>query len=157
MKITVTVGRGVGATKLSAFDAALWDAGIGDYNLITLSSVVPVGCEVVEGRHVPLAGQVGWKLYCVLSVAHAPMLEQPGNAAWAGLGWAYRPQTGGIFIEEAGTTREHVVDRIQAAYTEMHKRRGDVGPLKTAIAQAPQAAPCSCAVVVAVYKSEAWV
>ncbi len=45
MKIKVTYGIGEGATKLAAFDRALFDAGIANYNLIKLSSVIPENSE----------------------------------------------------------------------------------------------------------------
>jgi arginine decarboxylase len=40
MRIYVTTGKGEGPTPLAAFDAALIDAGIPNYNLIYLSSVI---------------------------------------------------------------------------------------------------------------------
>jgi arginine decarboxylase len=39
--IQVTTGTGEGPTPLAAFDAALLDAGVANYNLICLSSVIP--------------------------------------------------------------------------------------------------------------------
>jgi arginine decarboxylase len=41
MQIHVSSGRGEGPTPLAAFDAALRDAGVSNYNLIALSSVIP--------------------------------------------------------------------------------------------------------------------
>jgi len=48
MKVSITSGRAEGPTKLNAFDNALLDAGIGDINLITVSSMLPTGTEIVE-------------------------------------------------------------------------------------------------------------
>lgn len=45
--IYVTSGIGEGQTNLSAFDAALWDAGIANFNLIKLSSVIPPHSKVL--------------------------------------------------------------------------------------------------------------
>src|SRR3989344_3563037 len=56
MLISLTYGKGTGKTELSAFDAALWDAGIGDFNLITLSSVIPPDSRV-EIRKLPRGKQ----------------------------------------------------------------------------------------------------
>ena len=47
MKIKVTYGTGEGLTKLAAFDRALFNAGIANYNLIKLSSVIPKNSEVL--------------------------------------------------------------------------------------------------------------
>lgn len=57
----LTSGSGEAATELNAFDAALLDAGIGDTNLIKLSSILPPEAEEIEffrfpkGSLVPLA------------------------------------------------------------------------------------------------------
>ena len=47
MKIIVTAGRGEGSTTLSAFDAALKEAGDFNYNKIRLTPVLPPGAESV--------------------------------------------------------------------------------------------------------------
>jgi arginine decarboxylase len=36
-------GVGYGSTELTSFDAALLDAGIGDFNLVRMSSIMPPG------------------------------------------------------------------------------------------------------------------
>lgn len=139
---------------MSAFDAALWDAGIAGYNLIYLSSVIPSNCEIVREKYRSKSKETGWKLYCVISINYLA----PGDASesWAGLGWASRRECGGIFIEEAAASRAAVIDKIRAAYGEMSSRRGDVGALETIVVQAPPPAPFSCAVAVAVYRAEPW-
>ena len=48
MKVSITSGKAEGPTKLNAFDNALLDAGIGDVNLIKVSSITPAGAELVE-------------------------------------------------------------------------------------------------------------
>ncbi|MEN6591703.1 MAG: arginine decarboxylase, pyruvoyl-dependent [Methanobacterium sp.] len=48
MKVSITSGKAEGPTKLNAFDNALLDAGIGDVNLIKVSSIIPAGTEIVE-------------------------------------------------------------------------------------------------------------
>lgn len=47
MKVSITSGKAEGPTKLNAFDNALLDAGIGDVNLIKVSSITPAGAEMV--------------------------------------------------------------------------------------------------------------
>lgn len=44
------IGSGVGVSKspLVAFDRALIDAGVGNYNLVRLSSILPAGCEEAD-------------------------------------------------------------------------------------------------------------
>lgn len=48
MKIAITSGKSEGPSKLNAFDNALLDAGIGDVNLIKVSSIIPANSEFVE-------------------------------------------------------------------------------------------------------------
>jgi len=57
----LTSGTGDASTALNAFDAALIDAGVGDTNLIKLSSIMPPGATEIKafpfpkGSFVPLA------------------------------------------------------------------------------------------------------
>ena len=46
MKIAIVSGKDEGPTKLNAFDNALADAGIGDVNLIKVSSMLAGNCEI---------------------------------------------------------------------------------------------------------------
>ena len=41
-------GCAEGVTELNAFDAALLRAGVGDTNLVRVSSILPPGCEEME-------------------------------------------------------------------------------------------------------------
>lgn len=41
-------GFGKGSERLSSFDKALMDAGVGNYNLVRLSSILPAGCVEVD-------------------------------------------------------------------------------------------------------------
>ncbi|MEG3225231.1 MAG: arginine decarboxylase, pyruvoyl-dependent [Methanobacteriales archaeon Met13] len=63
MKVSITSGRAEGPTKLNTFDNALLDAGIGDVNLINVSSIVPGGTKVVELPEL----EGGAMVNCVLS------------------------------------------------------------------------------------------
>ena len=46
-------GAAEGLTKLNSFDQALIQAGIGDTNLIRLSSIVPPACQEIEPVRLP--------------------------------------------------------------------------------------------------------
>lgn len=61
--------KGVGAhnEKLRAFELALRDAGIAQFNLVQVSSILPPGCKIIsrqKGLSVLKPGQI---LYCVLA------------------------------------------------------------------------------------------
>jgi len=48
MKISITSGKAEGPSKLNAFDNALLDAGIGNVNLIKVSSIIPANFKFVK-------------------------------------------------------------------------------------------------------------
>jgi arginine decarboxylase len=50
---TLAVGAAEGPTLLNAFDNALLEAGIGNVNLIRVSSILPPGAKYVEALHIP--------------------------------------------------------------------------------------------------------
>lgn len=52
-KYTLVAGTGRGASRLNAFDQALLEAGIGNLNLIKVSSILPPGAEWVEHLEIP--------------------------------------------------------------------------------------------------------
>lgn len=51
-------GKGEGNTALNAFDMALLNAGVGDTNLVRMSSIVPPACMEVESIRLPLGGLI---------------------------------------------------------------------------------------------------
>lgn len=63
MKIAIVSGKDEGPTKLNAFDNALSDAGIGDVNLIKVSSMLAGNAEVHELPKLKAGSMVN----CVLS------------------------------------------------------------------------------------------
>lgn len=75
MEIHVAAGVGRGPTELSAFDAALADAGVGDYNLVTVSSVVPADGTVRVVDRVPESGPAGGRLTVVRAETDAAPTE----------------------------------------------------------------------------------
>ncbi|HTX61053.1 MAG TPA: arginine decarboxylase, pyruvoyl-dependent [Methanobacterium sp.] len=67
MKVSITSGKAEGPTKLNAFDNALLKAGIGDVNLIKVSSIIPAGTEMVELPIFPAGKMVNTVLSYVTS------------------------------------------------------------------------------------------
>src|SRR3989344_4184022 len=97
----ITDGTGAGDTPLSAFDAALFNAGIANYNLVHLSSIIPPGYEPrIEKLNWNGADDAGSRLYVV--IASQTEIEH-GKEAWAGLGWVLaEDQSLGLFVEHTG-------------------------------------------------------
>ncbi len=113
LEIWVTTGVGRARTPLAAFDRALFQAGIGNYNLIALSSVIPLGATVVRKEWHGRDEEWGDRLYVVLAEHRS---DTVGEEAWAGLGWVQSDEDGrGLFVEHHGVTRQHVEDEIEAS------------------------------------------
>jgi arginine decarboxylase len=103
MEIDLVWGVGEGRTSLGSFDRALSDANIHNYNLVTLSSVIPEGATVVE-RGALAPGR--WDVGDVLAVVMAQQTgTEPGERVAAGLGWM-TAEEGGVFMEHSCSTRE---------------------------------------------------
>ena len=154
MNIQVSRGIGEGPTPLAAFDAALRAAGVGDYNLLVLSSVIPPGSKIVVGRHEPRADEYGNLLYVVMARAEAAV---SGASAWAGLGWAQGEDGCGLFVEEHGNSEHEVRAAIRATLGAMIEARGAAfGPINEEISGAVCCDAPACAVVTAVFCSAPW-
>ncbi len=96
----IVSGTGTGPTLLGALDKALLAAGVGSYNLICLSSIIPPHSKIQRGTLTPKSDEYGHRLYVVM--AHQ-MANEKGTEAWAGLGWVQEPDDGrGLFVEGAG-------------------------------------------------------
>jgi len=159
MKIHVTSGLGIGPTKLSAFDSALNDANIANYNLLCLSSVIPPESDIVlhdsglDGIKIP--GAWGDRLYLVMAEMRK---DAPGDEAWAGIGWVQDPETKqGLFVEHEGDSEESVRSDITQSLQALMKTRGiDYGQINMKVAGTKCVDAPVCAMVVAVYQSSDW-
>ena len=82
MIIKVSAGTGTGPTELAAFDAALNTAGVANYNLVHLSSVIPPKAKIVtfDGPIESIPGQWGDRLYIVMADKR---VDTPNAEAWA--------------------------------------------------------------------------
>lgn len=109
-EIKVTFGNGEGITDISAFDKALWNAGIANYNLIKLSSVIPKDSIIVQQKVNWNNFETGYKLYGILSECRETVI---GKEAWAGLGWVQADDGSGLFAEGTGNNKEEVVKSIK--------------------------------------------
>src|SRR5436190_19019056 len=89
-----TAGHAEGGTTLNAFDNALLAAGIGNINLIKISSVLPPEVPVIDLPKI--------KLGALIPTAYAAMTsESPGETIAAAVGYALPgdPPTHGLIIE----------------------------------------------------------
>lgn len=153
--IPVTSGVGEGRTDLAAFDRALFDAGVANYNLLALSSVIPPGTTV---RPEPLDWNgrgFGDRLYVVIAEHRA---VRHGTQAWAGLGWVQRAADGsGLFVEHHGAGEAEVEEQIRASLDSMVRyREDDFGKVELVTAGVTCEEHPVCAAVVAVFGAEGW-
>jgi arginine decarboxylase len=103
MPIEIVWGAGTGRTELGAFDAALSDANIHNYNLVELSSIVPEGATV---ERVGALEPGRWTTGDLLAVVLASRTSSTdGDRIAAGLGWELAEE-GGVFMENDGPTVE---------------------------------------------------
>jgi arginine decarboxylase len=90
----VTSGKGVNKTsELNAFDLALLQAGIGDQNLVSVSSVLPIGIRKVSA--VPIARG---------AITHAVLARYSGGEGEvisAGIAYGFRTDGQGGYVAEA--------------------------------------------------------
>jgi arginine decarboxylase len=155
LKIRITTGTGEGPTSIAAFDAALHNAGVANYNLICLSSSIPAGTSLERTRFQAPSDEYGYRLYVVMARAEE---ARPGRQAWAALGWAQEHGSGrGIFVEADGETKASVAESIETTLQAMMERRQHAyGPLEIAAAGIDCRDQPVCALVMAIYKSEGW-
>ena len=157
LTIRVSSGSGTGRTPLAAFDAALAAAGVSDFNLVRLSSIVPPGAAVleVEGRD-QLRGEHGDVLFCVYAQAHTSL---PGHEAWAGIAWS-RHEDGsgaGLFVEHEGPSHEQVSADLTHSLQDLSATRGNrYHPEGRQVTGITCVTMPVCAVVVATYRHVGW-
>jgi arginine decarboxylase len=97
MNIPIVLGKGEGQTLLSAFDAALKDCGVHNYNLIYLSSIIPPDSHVIQTDQFQApAEQYGYKAYVIKAEERSNSI---GTAIGAGLGWYQFEDGRGVFVE----------------------------------------------------------
>jgi arginine decarboxylase len=149
------VGRG--HTELSAFDAALVGAGVANYNLIRLSSVIPPNGEIIEVDRCPFGQAAGWgdRLYAVYAERRTSVA---GEQAWAGVGWIQDRATGrGLFVEHEGSREQDVRDQITASLHDLQAvRQLDLGAINSCIVGAMCTGVPTCALVICGYRTEPW-
>lgn len=133
MLIHVTSGIGKAPTKIAAFDAALSHAGIANYNLIYLSSVIPENTKIINhsDHGIPrkdMPGKWGDRLYVVMAEKR---INTPNAEAWAGIGWVQEEKTKkGLFVEHVGNSEKEVrTDITQSLEALMAIRNVDFGDI----------------------------
>ena len=118
MKIAIVSGKDEGPTKLNAFDNALSDAGIGDANLIKVSSMLAGNAEVCELGKLKAGAMVN----CVLSEVTS---DNPGDEITAVVAVAIGNELGCV-VETTGTneSEDKLIDEATFMLKYMMEKRG---------------------------------
>ncbi len=99
-------GCAEGVTELNAFDAALLSAGVGDTNLVRVSSILPPRCVEVASIDLPPGALVPTAYACVSSdkpgevITAAVAVALPEDEAHPGLIMEYHGHAPGEQVEE---------------------------------------------------------
>jgi arginine decarboxylase len=156
MNINVSAGTGIGPTELAAFDQALVNAGVANYNLIYLSSVLPPTSNVKIAR-TPQKPEGGWgdRLYVVMAQKRT---SQRNQEVWAGIGWIQDPKTKqGLLVEHEGHSEAEVKADITHSLQALARNRGmEFGIPRMHIVGTKCTDLPACALVVAVFESTSW-
>jgi len=106
--IRVVWGTASAPTEMSSYDAALAEAGVENYNLVSVSSVIPSDAHVERVGTAPDLGPVGERL----TVVEGRTTVEEGSAA-AGLAWATTAEGTGLFYEASGRDPEPVREEVR--------------------------------------------
>ena len=117
MKIAIVSGKDGGPTKLNAFDNALSDAGIGDVNLIKVSSMLSGNTEIIDLPKLKPGSMVN----CVLSEITS---DNPGDEITAVIAVAIGEELGCV-VETKGINKkeEELIDEAKFMVTYMMEKR----------------------------------
>lgn len=149
-RIRIVRGTGTGPTPMSSYDAALAAANVHNYNLVSVSSVIPAEASVETVGDAPPFAPAGERLTVVeATTTTAPETSDPAVAC---LGWTREPDGPGIFYESAGTDRRTVRERVETGLDAGRELRPwDFGDRHVRTAAANDDEQYTTAVVLAVY------
>jgi arginine decarboxylase len=117
-KVKLAAGAAEGATPLNAFDAALLAAGIGNLNLLKVSSILPPGCSLEDGFAIP-PGSLTPTAFGTLTA------QEPGRLIAAAIGVGFSADDYGVIMEfEGACGRSEAEERVGQMVREAFAVRG---------------------------------
>ncbi|WP_435066576.1 pyruvoyl-dependent arginine decarboxylase [Haloplanus sp. C73] len=120
MPVELVWGTGTATTELGAFDAALSEANVHNYNLVELSSIVPEGATVdCVGELEPGRWTTGDLVAAVLA---SNTSTESGDRIAAGLGWELADE-GGVFMENEAPTVDACEELLEANLADARRLR----------------------------------
>ena len=118
MRIAIVSGKDEGPTRLNAFDNALTDAGIGDVNLIKVSSMLAGNADVQKLPKLKAGAMVN----CVLSEITS---DNPGDEISAIIAVAIGEELGCV-VETTGINKpkDELINKAEMMVNYMMEKRG---------------------------------
>lgn len=118
-KFTMVSGSAEGPTELNAFDNALLASGIGNLNLLRVSSVLPPGCSETPELHIP-PGSLTPTAYGTITSS------VPGETIAAAVGIGRTKDSYGMIMEfEGHCSREEAEAAVAAMVRSAFAQRGE--------------------------------
>jgi arginine decarboxylase len=134
----VTAAAAEGATKLNAFDNALLAAGIGNVNLVRLSSILPPGCVYDPCLQLPVGALVPTAYGVIVG-------DTEGELIAAAVGVIVAEDGFGVIMEYGGRcSREEAHQMVNEMLDEAFARRGLVAKDKKIAAVEHRVERCGC-------------
>lgn len=127
-KFFLVAGSSEGYTPLNAFDGALLDAGIGNTNLVKMSSIIPPNCEEIKPVSLPYGALV--------PVAYASIssdLEGEVISAAVAAAVPKDPAKPGLIMEYSSRGRKKDIEKIVRKMAEkgLQMRHEEIGEIKS--------------------------
>lgn len=127
-KYFLVAGSAEGYTELNAFDGALMDAGVGNTNLVKMSSIVPPNCEHIEPISLPYGALV--------PIAYASIASDlRGEVIAAAVAAAFPVDTNkpGLIMEYSSHGRKDDIEKIvrRMAKKGMRMRGEEIAEIKS--------------------------
>ena len=117
-KFKIVAGSAEGKTLLNSFDNALLEAGIGNVNLLRVSSILPPAAEYVSDLVLPPGSLVPTAYGYIIS-------EKKGEKIAACVGIGFSEDTFGVIMEYAAQgTKEQAEARIKQMLINAFETRG---------------------------------
>lgn len=117
-KFKITAGAAEGKTKLTAFDNALLNAGIGNVNLVRISSILPPGALQDQDLVLPIGSLVPTAYGSIAC-------DEPGTQIAAAVGVGLSRDTFGVIMEYSGKcSKKEAEEKVLMMLEESFAGRG---------------------------------
>ena len=111
-------GSAEGATPINAFDNALLAAGVGNLNLVKVSSVVPTGAVMLDE---PIPIGPGTLVPAVYATRHSNV---PGETLCSVIGIGLSEDNHGMIFEHSSDSAEHAEKLVRQMVADAFEKRG---------------------------------